>query len=249
MLKLGKTPARPGAVKFKLSDYVTIKKLPKLPINFGHDDLIGKDWGMFGNDQFGDCVLAGAAHETLMWNKEAGKAVSFTDKAVLSDYSAITGFDPSDPATDNGTDMQQAASYRRKTGVVDAQGTRHQVAAYLALEPGNLLQHYYAIYLFGAVGIGIEFPASAMDQFNAGQPWAYKSKSKIEGGHYIPLVAKRKTHLYCVTWGKLQPMTTTFFRKYNDESIAYVSLEALQNNKSLEGFDSEQLFADLQLLK
>lgn len=246
-MKLGKKPARQGAMKFKLANYIDLSALPKPPKTFGHEGLIGSDWSMLGNDQYGDCVWAGAAHETMLWNKTAGRTVTFDDKAVLSDYSAVTHFNPSDPNSDQGTDMVEAASYRRKTGIADAQGNRHQVAAYLSIKPGSLTEHYIAMYLFGAVGIGIEFPASAMDQFNKGKNWSVVSGSRVEGGHYIPLVAKR-TNLECVTWGKIQKMTLGFFRKYNDESVAYVSEEALTNNKSPEGFDSAQLQADLAKL-
>jgi hypothetical protein len=245
-MKLGKLKSK-KAVTFKFSDYVLTQELPKPPSTFGHERLVA-NWQMLGNDSYGDCVWAGAAHETMMWNKEAGKDVSFTDKAVLSDYSAVTGFNPHVPSSDNGTDMQQAASYRRKTGVVDSLGKRHTIAAYLALTPGDLVQHYQALWLFGAVGIGIEFPSTAMDQFNKNKPWSVVRGASIEGGHYIPLVAKRK-QIECVTWGKVQPLSTAFFRKYNDESLAYVSLECLVNNKSPEGFDAQALLDDLAKLK
>jgi hypothetical protein len=246
-LALGKTPARAGAMTFKLSSYLDKAALPKPPKTFGHEALIPATWGMLGNDAYGDCVWAGAAHETMLWNAEAGRKVAFTDKCVLSDYSAVTGFNPKKPSTDQGTDMVVAASYRRKTGVVDAAGKRHTVAAYLSIKPGDLNEHAIAMWLFGAVGIGIAFPTSAMDQFNAGKPWDVVSRSKIEGGHYIPLVARR-ADLECVTWGKIQRMTAAFFAKFNDESVAYVSLEALTNNKSPEGFDAAQLQADLAAL-
>lgn len=246
--KLGKRPAS-NRVTFKLRNYVDFSKFPKTPASFGHEGLIGaKGWGMMGNDQYGDCVFAGAAHETMLWNKEAMHSASFSEASVLGDYAAVTGFNPSDPSTDQGTDMAAAASYRRKVGVADAASNRHQVAAYLALTPGDLHEHFLAIYLFGAVGIGIEFPASAMDQFNHGKPWTHVSRSRIEGGHYVPLVARRHGHLTCVTWGQTQEMTDGFFHYYNDESLAYVSLEALTSDRSPEGFDSAQLLADLSSL-
>lgn len=248
-LALGKTPARAGAMTFKLSRYIDRKALPKPPKQFGHEALVPASWGMLGNDRYGDCVWAGAAHETMMWNAEAGRKVAFSDKAVLSDYAAVTGFNPKKPSTDQGTDMVVAASYRRKTGVVDASGKRHTIAAYLSIKPGDLAEHMIAAYLFGAIGIGIEVPAYAMDQFDAGKPWDLASRNtSIEGGHYIPLVARRD-NLEVVTWGKIQTMTPRFFAKYNDESVAYVSLEALTNNKSPEGFDAAQLQADLAALK
>ena len=93
--------------------------------------------------------------------------------------------------------MQAAASYRRKTGVIDTKGKRHKIVAYLALTKGNLDQHVSAAYLFGAVGVGIQFPASAMDQFNAGKPWDVVSGAKIEGGHYIPLVGRYNPQFGC----------------------------------------------------
>ena len=64
-------------------------------------------------------------------NKDAARTVTFNNQSVLKDYSAVTGFNPNDPNTDQGTDMQVAASYRRKTGVLDAAGKRHKVIAYL----------------------------------------------------------------------------------------------------------------------
>lgn len=246
-LKLGKKPARPEAVKFKLSSFVDFSKLPKPPAKFGHENLVA-DYQMLGNDNYGDCVFAGAAHETMIWNACAGKKVTFTDKSVLSDYSAVTGFNPADPNTDQGTDMKEAASYRRTTGILDANGNRHKIAAYLSIAPGNLLEHYVAMYLFGAIGIGIQFPSTAMDQFNKHKTWSVVKGSSIEGGHYLPLVAKRKS-IQCITWGAVQGMTTGFFGKYNDESIALISEEALVGRKSPEGFDYDKLIQWLNELK
>jgi hypothetical protein len=157
---------------------------------------------------------------------------------------------PPDPNTDQGTDMQVAASYRRKTGVLDARGKRHKVLAYLALAPGNPDQLALGIYLFGAIGIGIKFPNTAMDQFNAGKPWDVANSAKIEGGHYIPGVGRdAKGNFVVVTWGKMQLMTPRFFKKYCDEVVAYVSDEALlAGGKTLDGFNLAELQADLNAL-
>src|SRR3954454_20075859 len=108
-MKLGKLPARKDAVRLKLRDYLDTTVLPKPPKDFGHEDLVPGAWGMLGNSAVGDCVLAGAAHETMLWNAEAGKTVTFDDKSVLSDYSVITGYNPAEPNSDHGTDMQVAA--------------------------------------------------------------------------------------------------------------------------------------------
>jgi len=246
--KLGKARARPGAVKMKLTAYLSKAQLPVPPADFGHYDLISK-YGMLGNDNYGDCVWAGAAHETMMWCKEVGSAATFSDKGVLGDYSKVTGFKPNDPTTDQGTDMQVAASYRRKTGVIDAKGKRHKVVAYLAIAKGHVDQHTSAAYLFGAVGVGIKFPDSAMDQFNAGKPWDVVAGATIEGGHYIPLVGRRNGNLLIVTWGRVQEMTPAFFEKYNDESVVYLTKEDLKAGVTPEGFNVKQLTDDLAALQ
>jgi hypothetical protein len=246
--KLGKLPARPGAISFKFSKYFKVAALPTPPAVFGHFNPIG-NWGVLGNDQYGDCVLAGGAHETMLWDNEGGASVQFTDASVLSDYSALTGFNPADPATDQGTDMQAAASYRRTTGLIDANNVRHRVDAYVAPETGNLDELLAATYLFGAVGFGFQFPASAMTQFNAGQPWSVVPGSPIEGGHYVCIVGRRANgNLVCVTWGALQEMEPSFVPAFNDESVCYLSLESLKNNVSPENFDLATLQADLNAL-
>lgn len=246
--RLGKAPARPRAVKFRLTDYFDLGTLPTIPRAFGHEAKVG-DWGMLGNDQYGDCVWAGAAHETLLWNAANGRAVDFTDEAVLSDYSAVTGFNPADPDSDQGTDMAQAASYRRRRGVVDANGNRHTVGAYLAIDPKHVPTLKAAAYIFGAVGLGIQFPDSAMDQFNKGKVWRVTPGSTIEGGHYVPVVGASSAYVHVVTWGKVQRATNAFVQTYADEAFVYVSAEDLTNGRTPEGFDVATLQRDLAALR
>lgn len=245
MLKLGKLPAR-NAVKFKLATY---SYLPAPPVRAGHYSLVS-DWqGMMGNDQWGDCVCAEAGHGTIYYNQESGKLVKISTDNILSMYSAVTGFNPNDPSTDQGTDMQQAASYRRKTGIVDSSGNRHKILAYLALDvPANKIQIKQAIYYFGGIGFGFQFPASAMSQFNAGKNWTVVSGSPIEGGHDVWVCGYDSRYVYLVTWGKLIKASWGFVTHYLDEALAYVSSESLLNNVSLEGFNQTQLLSDLNNL-
>ena len=243
-MKLGKTPARRGAVKLKFADYAAGLKIVT-PNKINHSQFILDGGGVLGNDKYGDCVWAGAAHETIIWNGESKGSVKFTDQNVLSDYAAVTGFTPNDKYTDQGTDMSAAASYRRKVGIVDNSNKRHRVEAYVAIQPGNKVELRQAIYLFSNVGIGIRFPASAMAQFAAGKPWTVSLFSKIEGGHYVPAIGYDSNYVYVVTWGKIQKMSWSFFCKYCDEALCYLSAEMLTGDMSPEGFNMLQLNADL----
>jgi len=265
-LKLGKQAATYDKRDLLFAQYRTAEALPAHPKHFGHENLVGATaWQMLGNGPdnsvspgyggAGDCVFAGGDHETMLWTLEGGSPAKFTGTNAIADYSAVTGYDPTAPLdadgnnpTDQGTNTRDALSYRQKTGLIDAAGQRHQIGAYVALELGNLDQLLEALYLFGAVGIGIRFPDSAMDQFNAGKPWSVVPGPMPTEGHYIPLVAYR-SHLECVTWGRIQQMTTQFYKTYCDEAWAILSPEMLNSGKSLDGFNLPQLEADLKALK
>jgi hypothetical protein len=241
MYFLGKKPARSGAIRFGFSQFFSTPDLPEPPLVFGRPDLIAS-WGDLGNDRCGDCCWAGAAHETMLWRAWVGASIpAFTDTSVVADYAKATGYDGTD-ASDQGTDMQAGASYRRKTGIVDAAETVHKVDAYVSLPPGDLEQLAVASYLFGAVGVGLELPLSALDQFSNGEPWAPVSGSTIEGGHYVPCVG-RNSHgnFLVVTWGQLHAATPAFLAQYMDEGAAYLSFEQLQGTINPRHFDETGL--------
>lgn len=248
-LALGKRPARANSVKLKFATYFDAAALPTPPLMFGKPWLV-TDWGVLANDTVGDCVWADAAHSVMLWTAEQGKPAMFSAASVLADYSAVTGYRPSYPSTDQGTDMQVAASYRLKNGVQDFVGGRHKIDAYVALEPANLDQLALAAYLFGAVSIGIQLPASAFDQFDQAQPWNPVTDSQNKGGHCITVVGRNSRGLFlAVSWGRLTAVTPAFLQTYMDEGIACLSLERMRGNLSPQGFDEAALQADLKLLQ
>lgn len=251
-MKLGKREATHDGRDLLFTQFATFSALAKPPARFGFGAIV-TDWGMLGNDAYGDCVFAGAGHETMLF-AETTKGVSgmprFTDRAVLGDYSAVTGFDPDDPSTDQGTFTRDALNYRRKTGVADSIGQRHKIAGYVALEPGNWEQLMQAVYIGLAVGIGIEFPGSAMDQFNHGQVWSVVAGAQIEGGHYIPVTGRLSLdNIGVITWGKRQGMTRAFYSKYCDEAWGLVPLDGLRaTGENVRGFDAADLTHALEAI-
>lgn len=229
---LGKLPAADfGAANVTL-DAVQATALPAAPSRFGYGTMFS-DWGMLGNDSVGDCAFAGSDHEHMLWTGIGnGGALSarFTKADTLSDYSALTGYDPRDPSTDQGTVVYQLMDYRRTTGVVDAAGRRHRIDLAVRLpRPFDWATFIRAVWCFKAVAIGTLIPGSAMEQFNAGQPWDYVGDRNIEGGHYVPGVGtlSRDDEVTVITWGKRQRMTRAFFEEYVDEIWVPLSREAM----------------------
>ena len=256
--KLGRKPYNPDSRDLKYATYKTVE--PVVPVTIGHQNLIGADaWDMLGNgpdntvipgfDGCGDCTFAAGDHEVMLWTTEAGDPAAFTGADTVSDYSAVTGYNLSNPNSDQGAEIRDVLAYRQKIGTIDAAGIRHKIGAYLGLDITNIPEIDEALYLFSAVEIGVNFPQSAMDQFNAGQPWTVVADDGgIIGGHDICLVGLNGMY-FCVTWGQLQPLTLAWLKKYCEEAWAILSPEMLNGQgKTPEGFGLAQLQADLAAL-
>src|SRR5690348_14729711 len=137
-------------------------------------------WPMYGNDRIGDCTCAAAGHMEQAWTAYASTEVTVPDSAVLKLYEAASGYDPATGANDNGAVMQDVCGLWRKQGL----GGR-KILAFAQVDHTDHAQVQAAIATFGALYVGIEFPASAMGQFNARKPWDVVRGSQIEGGHAI----------------------------------------------------------------
>ena len=243
MYALGKKAASPLNKKAIMFDQVfDTSKIPTPPIVFGNQALV-KTWYTYGNDEWGDCVWAAKAHMHMLWSLMGGHPRDrFTTFDVLSDYAAQTGFNASDPNSDQGTDMKAAAEYHRKIGVRDATNHRRQVTSYVNLQPGSVGQLAVATYIFGAVEIGVMITEDNMKQFDQGKPWTV-TKADPVGGHCIPVFGRDVDgNFICVTWGRIQKITPAFIKKYMDEGIAYLNEEILNKlGLSDEAYDKATL--------
>lgn len=204
-------------------------------------------WPMYENDSIGDCTCAAAGHiiEAVSQYGQGGATV-LPDDAVLKAYEDISGYDPSTGQNDNGAVMQDVLNYWRKTGIGG-----HKLIAFAEVDHKNLDEVYAATELFGNIYLGIDFPAFAMGQFNAGQPWdVSKNNTKIDGGHAINggWYDKELKTWKVITWGTVQTMTQSFFDKYVKEAWVAVTPEWVSRNKNPEGIDLITLGADYESL-
>jgi hypothetical protein len=250
-LKLGKQIARHDPRTLLLASYVT-PALPTPPAS--HD--IGtkvKSWGMMENDQIGDCTCAAAGHLIMEWTANAGKKmVTPSNKQIVAAYSAITGYNPTTGANDNGAVEIDVLNFWRQSGIAG-----HKIGAYMALEPSNHTHVMDSVYIFEGCYIGMQLPISAQAQVQNHQPWSVPPGGPIGdgkpgswGGHAVPVVAYDPRGVTVVTWGALQMMTWSFWEAYCDEAYAIISNDYLTAKKVTDdGFSMQQLQADLQDLK
>jgi len=211
-------------------------------------------WGMLANDSIGDCVIAMMIHSIEAFHLDSGTTVpSFADVDAIAAYSAITGYQPGDPATDRGTDEGQAMLYWQRTGIRCASdGSIHTIATTVAVDPRNADERHRAIWEFVAVQYGVALPLTAQGQHE----WSVTDPA-LEGrgapgswgGHGVPGISYQPGQETVVTWGADLVMTDGFADAYLQEAHVVVTTEMLsRSGVSPAGIDWDRLTADIAAL-
>lgn len=249
-MKLGKLPPKIDARTLKLSSYLSVTALPPIPAASDWTKKVSS-WGVMMNDQLGDCAIASPGHAIMaMSSNSLGKPDVVTDAEVVAAYSAITGYVPGNPSTDNGTVMLDMLKYWQQVGIAN-----NKTAAYVSIDPKDPAQIRAGIHLFGGVQFGVQLPKAAQAQVDAGQPWTGPIDPRQArgqwapgswGGHAIPGLKYDDKGVYVVTWGKIQLMTWTFIADYADEAYVVVDPEWFApDGVSPSGIDLWTLWNDL----
>jgi hypothetical protein len=202
-------------------------------------------WGMLGNDSVGDCVCAAAFHGQDVFEFYGQNVTpAFTTAEAISMYEAISGYNPNDPNSDVGATLQDGLGYWQKTGLAG-----YKIDAYAEIDYRNTALLQQCIADFGVAYLALEVPASAMQQFDAGQPWSVVRRSPIEGGHCVPAVGYDAQYLYVITWGAVQKVEWAFYAKYFEEAWVPISTDWMEaTGKTPSGLDAATANADFQQL-
>ena len=195
---------------------------------------------MYGNNQYGDCVVAESYHSFGMWTAmESGTpAVGTTDEAVNTYFSACGG-------GDNGCDITAFLDYVKTTGITIG-GQKHIIDSYVAVDWTNWLEVQAAMYIFGPLSLGVNLPGS----WENSQIWDVTNSGMV-GGHGIPTCGWNAQGPPIATWGGTRQMTKAAFtgRTYVDECLARLTKDwYLNNNLSPMGIDVSTMVSDSQKL-
>lgn len=254
--KLGKKPAVFDVRTLHLKSYLIPSQLPPIRRWVKWSPAVKGEWQMLANDRVGDCTCASAGHLIHTWTASAHAETTVTEQDVLSAYSAITGYNPADPSTDNGAVELDVLKYWQHTGVGG-----HRIGAYASLTMFpqlDLKDLQYAVYLFGGAYIGLALPLA----IQGATEWIYPNHTFPNlhpawrpgswGGHAVPVIDyDLSTDRYtCVTWGGLLQMNGAFLTNYCEEAYAIISDDYVTREKfSPAGFDINALQKDLQAVK
>jgi hypothetical protein len=232
-LKLGKAKARRDRRNLKLK---SILRAPvKVPDEYDFDTShTGVPTPVFANDKFGDCVIAGRAHQTLRFELiEQKKIIGISDNDVVREYLLETG------GADVGLVVLDSLKRWRKAGW-EAAGDRYFITAFAEVDRTAAIEVKRSVFADVGVGVGLSLPLTAQREFEAGAPWQEiagpGSRPNSWGGHYVYVTGYKPFGPTCVTWGKKQAMSWRFFDKYCDE--AYAVIDALNTPKKRRLLDS-----------
>jgi hypothetical protein len=250
--KLGKQPKRCDRRTLQLARYLKISELPAAPPAVDWSKAVPQ-YGMLLNDQLGDCVIAGMMHMAMGWQANAAQMhTAPSDAEVVAAYSAISGYNPADPSTDQGCNMLDALNYWRNTGLTIG-GRKSQIVAFAEVDLANATEIKAALWLFGGLFTGFQMPESAENAASWIVPSCGlhgKGKPGSWGGHCAPLIAENNGGGFkAITWGELMPTAHNFVCDYCEEAYAVLSTAWIEKNGDApSGFDLAALQADLAAL-
>lgn len=233
-LKLGRLP---GRIPTGLRDlgYYAAGPLPKPPAAV--DVPAVSAWGMLGNDQYGDCGVAGLEHGFMADASATRLTESFaTDAQAVSYYLNYTG------GQDTGVVLSDYLAHVRKDPFYG-----HKVAAYAPVAVHDIPTLQTAIALYDFAYTGIVVTQAMQEAFGEGKPWTTTTlESPVDGGHCVPIVAYDDRYLYCVTWGAVQKITYPAWHRMSDEAWAVITGELAAGDGR--GVNLAALTADLDRL-
>jgi hypothetical protein len=237
--------------KMKLRDYIAHDAPPPPPaVARPHQNFT---WGMLLNDKIGDCVCAMMLHSIEDFHLDAGtRAPKFTDADAQAYYEAIGGYNPGDPSTDQGCDEHRAMEMWESGRLPrTSDGTVHQIAGTVAIDPTSTDEVKRAINEFDDVQCSVALPKTSQGQKQwqvTGDPHSDPdARPGSWGGHGVPAREYDADHVSVLTWAKPLLATWQFWTAYFQQSFVVVTKEMLsRTGQSPLGIRWDDLLSDLE---
>jgi hypothetical protein len=197
------------------------------------------------NNRLGDCTIADVVHSSQVWSFMTSERWTYCgDPATQAEYFKLTG------GQDTGLVISQLLATWQAKGLGPV---AKKIAAYAPVHFQNLTEVKQTVDWFGICRLGVNLPQSAMNQTNAGEPWAITgtaADSQILGGHDVPVVGYDDQYWYVVTWGRIQPVTYGWFQspQYVEEAWGIIPSEFEARGGDGRGINIKQLTADVTTL-
>lgn len=244
--RLGRRVPDPAYQKLRLK---LTGQVPAHPISVDHFSKI-TNWGMLGNEKFGDCGPAAVAHYVMMVTEYlTGTMISPTLNDVLALYKLCNPtFDPTTGVGDNGVDMGQMLGFVCSNGIGGKTALAHATVDVSDLDALRAVTS-----IFGGVLLGVDLETAQQSQTTSGGPWNYAPSGEwgghaVLGGLYTSDATAGHSDVSVVTWGQVMGTTDAFFQHQLMEAHVLIFPEHLGTAEFQQGVDTAALSADYQAL-
>ena len=187
--------------------YFDLANMPPVPDAFDYSPRGGSTMAdVLGNDALGDCTAAGVAHLIALLTGGGDAPVTITTAETIAFYSLSTGYDPSDPSTDQGGDEVTVLTTWRGKGF-DGKGA-HAIAGFVQVDASNAALLKACAFYFGGLYFGLELPDTYTNPFPSadGYVWGPGTPDPNQG-HCIVGVGADATGIKVDSWGLLGTFT------------------------------------------
>ena len=184
---------------------------------------------MWGNDEYGDCVVAGQANEILRLERvETWQTAKITDDDAITRYKKMTGCQSPGDANDTGLEIIAANRDWRNNGFEVAYKSRvYKIDAYGEIDPADHSLVRATTYLLHGTQWGFWLPTAAQEMTRNGK-WDYNGETGPEwqpgswGGHCVYAKKFSPDSIFVKTWGMEVEVTNSFVDRYADEAWGVV---------------------------
>ena len=231
-LKFGRLPATRPAALSDLSVYAT-GKLPTPPKTVEPPKGV---YPMDGNDQYGDCTMAGVAHLIEAFDAEvAEKDPIPAEQEVVNEYFKLTG------GEDTGLNEAEVLKVWHTKGLFG-----ETIAGYAPVNPKDLLELHQSIAFYGGCYLGIECGPPQQEQFQRGEQWVWEDSAEEDEGHCVVALGYGPNGgLHVKTWGGEAILTAGFLAHNLQEAWCILPHQLIEAKKDNLGLDLAALEADL----
>ncbi|MBV8359373.1 MAG: hypothetical protein JO189_15770 [Deltaproteobacteria bacterium] len=255
MIKLGRKRPLVKGPHLRLAHYLT-PALPPAPASVDYLPAASAALAeMYLNDQLGDCVIAAMAHiEGVLTGNAGNPALTYSDAQITALYSAIGGYVPGDPNSDQGCDEVTALNYWQSTG---APAGSHKIAGWLTVDPSNRAEYEAALWLFENLFFGVELPDAWINPEPqlSGFVWDVAGSADPQNGHAFAGVAYDAQGVKISTWGMEGVITHAAIAEYcanadGGQLFVVISQDSVNraSQKAPSGMNWAQLVADFDAI-
>lgn len=235
--RLGRLAPREDAPRLRLATYMDTAAIPVVP---NEEDRFSQvsDWGLYGNDRYGDCGPTCVANSRKLISRYLTTTEQSPTQDDVLDLYRRSG-NPNFPADDNGVVMQDMLAEVVKNGIGGVKALGFASVDVTSLEEMNA-----AIAIFGHLLYGIDLHTAQQGQAT----WDYVDGSPDWGGHAV-LGGRYAPNAHgVVTWGEVKDMTDIFVQRQLEEAWVVIWPEHMKDNAFLQGVDMEAFASDYEAI-